>query len=116
MTPTIRKNRWLIIASALMLVCASGILLYKNYHTTGSNDMLPVVLRSIRVNQGWGYEVLIDNKVYIHQDCIPAIPSFKAFHSERDALLVGNMVVDKIKHGHKPTITVQDLHTTRIAY
>ena len=111
------KKYWVLwLAAAIMIVAASSIILSKKNKNTGSNNMLPVVLRSIKMTDGWGYEVLVDNKVYIHQDCIPGISSFKKFTTESEALLIGNLVTDKIKHGKKPVITLQEISDTHIHY
>ncbi|MEP7279317.1 MAG: DUF4907 domain-containing protein [Bacteroidota bacterium] len=105
---------WLV--SLALLVTAATVLLSKMNKSTGSPDRLPVALRSFKLTNGWGYEILVDNKVYIHQDCIPAIASFKRFNTEAEALLIGNKVVDKIKHGHKPVMTVVEISNSHIHY
>jgi len=104
---------WLV--SACMLITGAVILYYKK-NQQAVNDLLPVDLHAIKIADGWGYEVLVDKKIYIHQDCIPAISSFKRFSSEAEALQIGNKVVEKIKHGHKPSITEQDLIDSHIRY
>jgi Domain of unknown function (DUF4907) len=116
-TTQMTKRYWPIsLAAVIMMVTASIIIISKKDKSAGSNNMLPVSLRTLKMADGWGYEVLVDNKVYIHQDCIPAISSFKKFSTESDALLIGNRVVDKIKHGHKPVITVQEVDDMHIHY
>ncbi|GAC1452859.1 MAG: hypothetical protein NVSMB7_15590 [Chitinophagaceae bacterium] len=106
----------MLLAAVIMMVAGSAVIISKKNKSAGGNDMLPVALRALKMNDGWGYEVLVDNKVYIHQDCIPAISSFKKFTTESEALLMGNRVVDKIKHGHKPIITLQDINDMHIHF
>ena len=113
--PMIKKNTVIWLVSALMLVAGSGILYYRK-NQQAVNDLLPVGLHAIKIADGWGYEVLVDKKIYIHQDCIPAISSFKRFSSEAEALQIGQKVVEKIKQGHKPSITEQDLIESHIRY
>ena len=98
------------------MVTASLIIISKKNKSAGSNNMLPVSLRPLKMADGWGYEVLVDNKVYIHQDYIPAVSLFKRFSTESEALLVGNHVADKLKHGYKPVITVQEINDMHIHY
>ena len=102
---------WIV---AVCLLATGGILYKKNQQA--DNDLLPVDLYSLKMNDGWGYEVLVDKKIFIHQDCIPAIPSFKRFYSEAEALSVGAIVVGKIKRGHKPAVTLQEIHDAHIHY
>lgn len=98
----------MLSASALML------LLHKKNQPAG-NDMR-VDLHALKIPQGWGYEVLVDKKVFIHQDCIPAIASFKKFGTEAEALLIGSKVVEKIKKGHNPSVTQQDIRDAHIHF
>jgi hypothetical protein len=98
-----------------MLLSAAAILLVKNNRQAGDHCM-HVDLKAIKMSDGWGYEVLVDKKIYIHQDCIPAIPSFRKFYSEADALLIGSRVVEKIKNGHKPAISLQEIEDAHIRY
>ena len=111
-----KKYAVVILASISMLAAASVILLQKKDKRATGSDKLPVVLHSLKLPDGWGYEVMVDDKLFIHQDCIPAISSYKRFASEAEALRIGNRVVDKIKHGHKPTITTGELADAHIHY
>ena len=112
-----KKNAsvWRLVAAGLLIAGSLIIIFYKKNQQAAS-DLLPVELHPLKIGDGWGYEVLVDNKVYIHQDCIPAIPSFRRFRSESEALLVGKLVVDKIKHGHKPVMTLQEIRDNHITY
>ena len=111
-------KRYLIISliSVAMLITASAMILSKKNKDATDSSLRPVALRSFKIADGWGYEVLVDNKIYIHQDCIPAIALYKRFNSESEALLIGNLVVDKMKHKHKPGITVQEINNSHIHY
>jgi hypothetical protein len=111
-----KRYLFISLVAVVMLVTASAMMLSKKNKKTTGGDALPVVLSSLKMNDGWGYEVMIDNKIYIHQDCIPAIPLFKKFGTESEALLIGNRVLDKIKHGHKPVITLKDITDAHIHY
>jgi hypothetical protein len=104
------------MVAMIMIVAGSIILVSKKNKSTGSNDMLPVVVRSLKMPDGWGYEVLVNNKVYIRQDCIPAIPTYKRFRTEAEALQIADSVADKMKHGRKPAMTVQEINNAHIHY
>lgn len=115
MMPMIKKYILVLVAAAGMLVSASAIVFAKNNQQAG-NDLLPVDMRAVKMNDGWGYEVLVDKKVFIHQDCIPAIPSFRKFSSQEQALAIGSRVVEKLKKGHKPSISLQEINAAHILY
>lgn len=99
-----------------MIISASVILVSKKNKQTGSKIMLPVVVRPLKMPDGWGYEVLVNDKVYIRQDYIPAIPSYKRFKTEDEAMVIGKSVADKMKHGRKPVTTVQEIEDAHIHY
>jgi len=75
---------------------------------------VPAAMKDCLDKAGVGISEL--KKVFIHQDCIPAISSYKRFSSESEALLIGNKVVNKIKQGHKPAITQQEINDAHIHY
>jgi len=111
------KKYWLMILAAIIMITAASIILVsKKNKSTGSNNMLPVVVRPLKMADGWGYEVLINDKVYIRQDCIPAIPTYKRFRTEAEAMLIANKVSDKMKHGHKPVMTIREIDSAHIHY
>lgn len=62
-------------------------------------------------SQTWGYEILIDKKVYIHQENIPALEGNHPFTSKSDALKVGRAVMLKIKTKKSPTLTSEEVQT-----
>jgi hypothetical protein len=59
----------------------------------------------------WGYEILIDKKVYIHQEYIPALEGNQSFKTKRDALKVGRAVMLKIKNLKSPTLSKEEVLT-----
>ncbi|MEM0574988.1 DUF4907 domain-containing protein [Flavobacterium polysaccharolyticum] len=66
-------------------------------------------LHTIRVNNGWGYTIKLGGKTIIKQTIIPVISEEKSFVSEKDALKLGTLVVDKLNHDLSPTVTKKDI-------
>jgi len=67
---------------------------------------------SIETNgsRGWGYDVFIDGKIYIHQPNIPAIMGNNGFSSEEKAREAGEFIVSKImKNILPPSVTPEEL-------
>jgi hypothetical protein len=60
--------------------------------------------------KGWGYEIVTNNKVFIHQKYIPALEGNRIFTSREDALKVGNMVRDKLLKKQSPALTKQEIY------
>ena len=87
-----------------------GILIYRNVEKPENKEkQVFLEVRSIKVDSGWGYDILKDAKVYIHQIYIPAIPGRHAFKSETDALRVGREVLSRLSTNTLPTISARDL-------
>lgn len=81
------------------------------------DDLVPVTVKAIRTAGGWGYEILTDGKVYIHQEFVPAVEGKKSFKTENDALFVANKAMEKLVKGKGklPVITVEELKQWGIA-
>lgn len=66
-------------------------------------------LKTDKVTNGWGYTIFIKNKVFIKQDIIPGIPVKKPFATEKDAIIVGKLMVEKLKNKKIPSISYKEL-------
>ncbi len=61
-------------------------------------------------NNGFGYDIEVDGRVYIHQPYIPAIPGNNGFKSKDDAEKVARLMEYKIKNNIlPPTIEIKEL-------
>ena len=55
-----------------------------------------ISLRFMETPSGsWGYEILLDKKVYIHQEYLPALEGQQPFSSKKEARKVGRAVLEK---------------------
>jgi hypothetical protein len=68
----------------------------------------------IQTENGWGYEIVSNHKIIIHQTHIPAIASQIPFHSKEDAEKTANRVIEKLSDKQMPTITKKDLAALKI--
>ena len=67
---------------------------------------------SIETNgsRGWGYDIMIDDKLYIHQPNIPAIMGNNGFSSEENAKKAGEFIVNKIRNNvMPPSVSAEEL-------
>lgn len=74
----------------------------------GSNDEVYKV-QTIKLEKGFGYEIIINNKVFIHQEYIPSISGNKNFKTEKEALEIGNLVAAKLKQGKMPSVSSEEI-------
>lgn len=75
---------------------------------------VPLEIIAIPVNKGWGYEIYVDNKLFIRQNNIPAVNGLQHFTSKEQALKAAGIAVAKMKAGRKPIISVDDLQQAGI--
>jgi len=59
--------------------------------------------------QGWGYDILIEDKPYIHQPFMPAIEGQVPFRDKQSARETGKLVVRKLKNHKIPSVTKEEL-------
>lgn len=59
---------------------------------------------------GWGYDIMINGEIHIHQPHIPAIMGNNGFSSEEKAQIAGEFVIKKIKNNIlPPRVTPEEL-------
>jgi hypothetical protein len=58
------------------------------------------------VSNGWGYDILVDDSVFIHQESIPSFGNGKAFPEKDQAQQAANLVLKKLERNERlPTLT-----------
>jgi len=108
-----RQKNFYTIAAFITLFALSYSCNHAAKENTSQGHKLDIA--AIQVGNGWGYNILVDNKVYIHQYCIPAVGGNKVFSSKEDALKTARVVVEKMMKGKIPSITRHDLDSLNIA-
>ena len=66
-------------------------------------------LRVLKLEQGWGYEIRKNNKAFIYQDCIPAIPGKRTFADRKSAKATGKLVLEKLRNHQIPSVSEAEL-------
>lgn len=70
-----------------------------------------VKIKTFRIKKGWGFDILLNNKNYIHQSNIPAINGEKQFKTKKEALKIAELMKSKICNNiTPPTITIQEIN------
>jgi hypothetical protein len=59
--------------------------------------------------QGWGYDILVKNKLYIHQPFIPAVEGQVPFSDKQSARKTGMLVIRKLKNHKIPSVTKEEI-------
>ncbi len=70
---------------------------------------------SLNPKLGYGYNILVDGSLFIHQNSIPSLPGNTAFSSQEKAELVANLVIHKLKNNiMPPSVSKQELDSLKI--
>ncbi len=61
-------------------------------------------------SRGWGYDIMVNGEIHIHQPNIPAVMGNNGFSSEEKARVAGEFVIQKIKNNIlPPSVTPEEL-------
>jgi hypothetical protein len=107
-------NRYnLINVIVFLFICRATFAQQNNINLTTSKDT--IFYKTFKTEQGWGYDIYIKEKLYVHQPNIPAVSGSTGFTKEEYAAKTAHQVMDKIrKHISPPTITVGELDSLKV--
>ena len=64
---------------------------------------------------GYGYDIYVNGKMYVHQPTIPAVAGNRAFSSEQKAAQAAQLVIYKIQNNIlPPTVEVRELDSLHL--
>lgn len=65
--------------------------------------------RVFKAAGGWGYDILVDDKLFIRQESIPVISGSKAFPRKEEAEKTAALIINKMERGEPPVVTTFEL-------
>jgi len=113
------ENKIIISILVLLGVASCLFIILKNKHPVKINSYANanITIRTFQTNTigEWGYDILIDGNMYIHQPNIPAFSGDYGFKTKQDAQKVAEFVVDKIRNNEiPPSVTTEELRTLEV--
>jgi len=67
------------------------------------------------INRTWGYDILVDNRMNIHQPSIPSLPGNEGFKTKESAEKVAKLVIKKMKKGEMPpSVDAEELKKLKV--
>jgi hypothetical protein len=60
--------------------------------------------------QGWGYDIVKNNKTYIHQPYVPVVEGQVPFRTRQSARKTGRLVIRKIRNHESPALTRDEIN------
>jgi hypothetical protein len=101
---TITRHNIVVIAIAVIIAIAIPfIYIYKA--GTQSN----INYKVFRATTGWGYDIVMNGKLIIHQEYIPTINRKKEFLTATQAKETALLVISKLKNNKFPTLSKKEV-------
>ncbi len=91
----------LVVATRVMPGCTSP--------APDSDTRLKVEAQTFPSGKGWGYRIIINQRVFIQQPYIPVLEGEKEFATEMDARKTAQYVAQKIIRHERPALTKEEL-------
>lgn len=99
----IKKHTVIVILIAIMISAGIWIKGYnKNKETKKSKSVKALIFEG---SEGWGYDILVNDSLFIHQEYVPVISGKHGFAKKEQAEKTANLIINKIKTGQIPVIT-----------
>ena len=108
MTKKISTTFFLVITTLLVMSACKS-------HTSAPDTTImikgkvPIDGSTFKTDNGWGYTITVNNKLFIKQTEIPAIEGNKVFTTEEDAAKVAQLVINKIAKNESPAVKKKEL-------
>lgn len=81
--------------------------------TTKNTNITAKVIPSI--NNTWGYDISVGDKLIIHQLNIPAMPGNEGFKTKKAAQMTADFVIGKMKKGEMPpSVTKEEMKKLKV--
>ena len=64
---------------------------------------------TFQLEDGWGYRIVMNEKVLIYQPTIPAIDTLRSFPDEASARKIGALVLERLNNNENFSITMDDI-------
>lgn len=65
----------------------------------------PYIRKVYPVTYGWGYDILVKDTLFIHQESVPALEGNKPFTTRAQAMEAARQVISKLKKGESPSFS-----------
>jgi hypothetical protein len=98
----------------LLLISAIGTLML--WSLKSHKEFSKFKSKTFQIENGWGYDILINDKIYIHQENIPAVKGKQFFQSKSEAGKTATLVVEKLKKRQLPLVKIAELDSLKIRY
>jgi Domain of unknown function (DUF4907) len=88
-----------LVLSLAVLVSIAIIYIY------GKHRQSKFAYEVFHAQKGWGYDILVNDSLVIHQENMPVISLLKGFDSKEQAEKTALLVIKKLQQNNLPTLT-----------
>ncbi|WP_315816483.1 DUF4907 domain-containing protein [Paraflavitalea speifideaquila] len=106
---TTNKARRIIIAAVVIAVAITSVKLYWQHRQQSANALS---YRCFANGQHWGYDILVGEKIVIHQSIDPEAKGRIGFASKEAAEADARIVIGNIKLGETPVFNAHKMQRT----
>jgi hypothetical protein len=107
MTNITRKTKVYPILIFSLSFALFSLIVYRGFFYTPASDILQV--QTFRVSGGWGYKIIVGDKVFIDQPFIPVLQGKKPFPDRKSALRAAKTIKAKMLLGKLPNLSREDI-------
>ena len=101
----IKKHNLIVVFIAIVVSAAIWL---NAFHRKTKNN-ISVKALTFQVVNGWGYNILVNDSVFIHQANIPVINGTQGFAKKEQAEKTAQLIINKIKRGETPVVSIFEL-------
>ncbi|MEI9809291.1 MAG: DUF4907 domain-containing protein [Bacteroidota bacterium] len=101
----IKRHNTIVILAAVAM--SAGVWIYSYSSSTTKKEK--ITAKFFEGLNGWGYDILVNNVLFIHQESIPVLPGKKGFLKKEQAEQTALLIINKMKRGQPPTITTFEM-------
>lgn len=102
----IKKYNLIIILASLVI--SAGIWLITP-NKTASKKKNQITARVFAGSHGWGYDILVNDNLFIRQESVPVLSGSKGFAKKELAEQVAALIINKMKRNRHPAVTTFEL-------
>ena len=97
-----------LIVILLSIAISAGIWIV-TLHNRQSKKKKDFATKIFEGFNGWGYDILVDDELFIHQESIPSWPGKAGFQKKEQAEQTAQLIINKLKQGRFPAVTTFEL-------
>jgi hypothetical protein len=101
----IKKHNFIVIGISL-LVSACIWIAWWNRPAINKKKYAAKIFQG---TQGWGYDILVNDTLFIHQETVPARPGKTGFLVKEQAEQTAGLIINKMERGELPTVTTFEM-------